>query len=114
MSQCIDYDNLDLLKSVIGKDLKSILESYLKITPDVLDKLREAIAQKNDHDVQHYAHTLKGSSSNIGAIEVPAVSLKLEDMGRHGKLDQAEVVYAELQDAYQRLTVAIADYIQKI
>lgn len=114
MNQPINYDSLDLLKNVIGDDLKPILTSFLKITPDVFNKLKHAIEQNNAQDVQHHAHTIKGSSANIGAIEVPDISMKLEDMGRAQLLEQANSTFLQLESAYQRLSVAVEDYMNKI
>lgn len=110
MSQVIDYDNLNMLKSVIGDDLKPILTSFLEITLD-LSQVRAAIDAQDASALQHHAHTLKGSAANIGAMALPAISLKLEIMGKNGQLDGAEALLAEVDTAYQTLATAIENYI---
>ncbi|MDY0136869.1 MAG: Hpt domain-containing protein [Thiomicrospira sp.] len=111
MSQVIDYDNLNMLKSVIGDDLKPILTSFLDITPALIKQVEQAIQQQDASALQHHAHTLKGSAANIGALALPAVSLKLEIMGKNGQLDGAEALFTEVEQAYQTLAQAIQAYI---
>lgn len=113
MSQPIDYDNLNLLKSVIGSDLKPILLSFLEITPAVVEKLGLAISNQDAKQVQHQAHTLKGSAANVGALTLPEICLKLEDMGRKGDITQAPDAFSQLQTAYPELAQAIQNYINQ-
>lgn len=111
MSQILDYDNLNMLKEVIGDDLKAILESFNEITPQVIDQLAQAIKQQDAAEVRHHAHTLKGSAANIGAIELPALCYELENMGRAGELEGAEAIFSQIQTSYTNLSSAVNDYI---
>ena len=111
MRQVIDYDNLNMLKSVIGDDLKPILTSFLEITPDLITHVKQAITDQDASALQHHAHTLKGSAANIGAIELPAISLKLETMGKTAQLDGAEQQFTLAEQAYQSLAQALQAYI---
>lgn len=111
MSQTLDYENLDLLKSVIGDDLKDILASFLTITPPLIEKIETAISENNAPDLQHHAHTLKGSAANIGGNTVSEISFELETMGRNASLGDASQTYEKLQQAYPELKKAVEDYI---
>ncbi|UQB42385.1 Hpt domain-containing protein [Thiomicrospira microaerophila] len=111
MSQILDYDNLNMLKEVIGDDLKAILESFNDITPQVIEQLDQAIQQQNATEVRHQAHTLKGSAANVGAIELPALCFELENMGRTGELAGAEALFTQINASYSRLSAAVNEYI---
>lgn len=111
MSQILDYDNLNMLKEVIGDDLKAILDSFNDITPQVIEQLDQAIKQQNAAEVRHHAHTLKGSAANVGAIELPALCIELENMGRNGELEGAEVLFSQVESSYSRLSNAVNEYI---
>lgn len=112
MSDPIDYSNLDMLKGVIGDDLKPILSSFLEITPDLINKVEQAITAQNATDLQHQAHTLKGSAANVGAIQLPEIALQLEQMGKNNQLDGAEDKLEQVRLAYTDLAKAIDDYLQ--
>jgi HPt (histidine-containing phosphotransfer) domain-containing protein len=73
--------------------------------------VRAAIDAQDASALQHHAHTLKGSAANIGAMALPAISLKLEIMGKNGQLDGAQALLAEVDTAYQTLATAIENYI---
>jgi HPt (histidine-containing phosphotransfer) domain-containing protein len=111
MSQVIDYDNLNMLKEVIGDDLQPILNSFLEITPDLMSKLSIAIESGIASDVQHHAHTLKGSAANVGATVLPELSYALETMGKQGDLSDAKTQFEKIQVAYEALSNAIQEYI---
>ncbi|WP_044411698.1 Hpt domain-containing protein [Thiomicrospira microaerophila] len=111
MSQILDYDNLNMLKEVIGDDLKSILESFNEITPTVIDQLEQAIAQQDAPEVRHHAHTLKGSAANVGAIALPSLCLEMENMGRAGDITHAADLFAQIKDSYRTLSDAVNQYI---
>ncbi|WFE69673.1 Hpt domain-containing protein [Thiomicrospira sp. R3] len=111
MSQILDYDNLNMLKDVIGDDLKAILKSFNEITPQLIGQLAQAINQQNAPEVRHHAHTLKGSAANVGAIELPALCYELENMGQAGELKGAEAIFSQIQTSYANLASAVNDYI---
>lgn len=111
MTEPIDYDNLNMLKGVIGDDLKPILNTYLDLTPKLIEQIRQAIAQQDAADLKRHAHTLKGSSANLGAIAIPALSVQLEDMGRHNQLANADALFSQVEQAYAQLEQALQTYI---
>lgn len=111
MSQILDYDNLSMLKEVIGDDLKSILESFNEITPTVIEQLEKAITEQNPEQVRHHAHTLKGSAANVGAMALPAIALEMENMGRAGDVSGAAVLFEKIKASYSELTNELNNYI---
>jgi histidine phosphotransfer protein HptB len=110
MSQILDYDNLNMLKEVIGDDLKSILESFNEITPSVIQQLEQAIAEQNPEQVRHHAHTLKGSAANVGAIALPALAYEMENMGRAGEISDAPALFEKITASYTELTNEVNRY----
>ncbi|KUJ74321.1 hypothetical protein AVO42_02615 [Thiomicrospira sp. XS5] len=84
MPQPVDTDNLEMLKEVIGDDLKDILKSFLEVAPSTLSDIKQAIENGDADGLRLHAHTLKGSSANIGATELPPLCLALENKGKDG------------------------------
>lgn len=111
MSQPLDLKSLAHLKSVIGDSLAPILRTYLEITPALMDELDQAIQKQNAADVKRHAHTLKGSSSNIGAVDLPKLCLQMEYFGRDGEINKAQALWPEIKQAYSELDRAIKLYL---
>lgn len=111
MSQPLDEKSLAHLKNVIGDSLAPILKTYLDITPALLDELEKAIRQSNAPDIKRHAHTLKGSSANIGAVDLPKVCLEMEYLGRDGDVKKAEALLPKIKQAYSELEKALEHYL---
>jgi len=62
-----------------------LLRSYIKNTPNVLEKLR-AVSAENLSDYVISVHGLKGTSAGIGAEAIRAAALELENLSRAGDL----------------------------
>jgi HPt (histidine-containing phosphotransfer) domain-containing protein len=111
MSQILDYDNLNMLKEVIGDDLKAILDSFAEITPTVIEQLEHAISQQDAAEIRHHAHTLKGSAANVGAIALPELCYEMENKGRSGEIDGADELFTRIKASYGDLSKAVDQYI---
>src|SRR5262249_16303197 len=72
-------DGLRKLEEMSGRSVvPEIVDSFLAEAPRRVVKLREALAQDDAKEVAFWAHSLKGSSSQIGALRLAALSLDLE------------------------------------
>lgn len=113
MSTAVDIDNLDMLREVIGDDLKEILQSFIDIAPAALNDIHQAIAEENPAQLQLHAHTLKGSSANIGATQLPALALVLENAGKAGQTSGLENEVSQVNEESQRVLDFLTDYINR-
>jgi HPt (histidine-containing phosphotransfer) domain-containing protein len=87
--------------------LKEIIGIYLEDTPLRIADLRAAAARGDTALYTRSAHTIKGSSSNVGAMAVRALAERLEHRSEteaHAALDP---VLAELEAAFGRAAVAL-------
>lgn len=80
----LDLDNLEMLKDIIGDDLKEVLDAFLDTTPSLLDQIERSINAQDAAGVQLHSHTLKGSSANVGATNLPNLCLELENAAKAG------------------------------
>jgi two-component system, sensor histidine kinase and response regulator len=83
--------------------LREIAVLFLDDYPHIVEQLRVAIAKGVARDIEHHAHSLKGSVSNFGAKEVFEAALTLERNGREGALADVEPSFQRLQTALDRL-----------
>ena len=83
--ELVDLDRLDGLRrlgDLAGKPLLlEVVDSFLAETPRRLRRMREALARADAQELTFVAHSLKGSSSQVGALRVAALSFELEKRG---------------------------------
>ena len=81
----------------MGYDLNEIIDSFIELLPAQLSAIESAIQAGNPSELRSQAHTLKGSSSNVGAIELAALSYQLETLGKQGDTATAQTVAVPLR-----------------
>jgi HPt (histidine-containing phosphotransfer) domain-containing protein len=96
----LDLNLINDLRELMEDEFNSLIEIYLNDSVVRMQQLELAVQQKDGTQIRHAAHSLKGSSSNIGAEELAAQCQKLEEMGKNNELEnitgQAEMVQQEL------------------
>jgi HPt (histidine-containing phosphotransfer) domain-containing protein len=84
-----------------------LIEIFLAETPPLLDQIREAIETGNAPKLRHAAHTLKGSSTSLGAKALAARCYELEKIGRAGSVNGAGALLPQLQAEFERACRAL-------
>lgn len=83
--------------------LREIIGIFIEDTPRRIAELHASRASRDTPAFTRAAHSIKGSSSNVGANELRIVSEQLEQRARKHGLDEAsEVMVAELEAAFIR------------
>ncbi len=95
-----------LALSRVGGDvelLKEVVELFLDDYPSTFEKIKAAVAARNAKDLEHYAHSLKGSVSTFGANRAFEAAFTLEKQGRSGDLASAPDGLLQLEQALAAL-----------
>lgn len=108
-----DSDTLDQLSDLIDGDdasfLDELFESYLETAAETLATLR---SQEDQDLLRRAAHTLKGSSLNVGAARVAAICKELEAHLRSGGVPdlstRVATIEAQIQTVRERYPMTIA------
>src|SRR5687767_8257939 len=95
----IDSESIENLRSLNPGDgdefLKEIIAIYLEDTPQRIAELEESLAGGDTPRFTRAAHSVKGSSANLGAMAVRHVAEQLEQQSnKHGLADVAGLVSA--------------------
>ena len=103
------FDNLRTIQqpgqpSLVGR----LIEMFLQATPLHLLALDEAIECDDAETLVRVAHLLKGNTGNFGAHELQTLCARLEQLGHANALDQAPLIFEQIQVAYQRVATALA------
>ncbi len=72
-----------------------------------LGELREAVGAGDAAGVERVAHTLKGSSGNMGATRMSAICAELQDIGASGDLARAPDLLEGLEEEFGRVRPAL-------
>ena len=103
------FDLDDALEKVGGDKeiLEEILVVFSESYPDQLKELKNAINSGDAPIVERAAHTLKGSVGTFSAKKALETALRLETMGRDGKLQEAAAAYSKLEQELEELDAAL-------
>ncbi len=77
--------------------IDEFIESYLSLYEEILPQMRASCAVQNFQELRTQAHTLKGSSANIGAEPVRETSLRLQEAADAKNNALCELLVGELE-----------------
>ena len=113
----IDLQVLDGIRSVQPPDepnfLADLVESYITNAQETLNAIRVAIDEQDPTGLRFAAHSLKGSSANLGAHILAAYAHEVEDLGRSGSVSGAQSAYQRLLDEFERVKRVLTEESQK-
>jgi CheY-like chemotaxis protein len=97
------------LKKLDGDEelLCELAEIFLDQSPALIAAIEAAITSGDAGELRRAAHTLKGSTHVIGGRALAAAALRLESMGREGRLNEAAAAFADLGESVARLKPAL-------
>ncbi len=113
MPDVLDRSALRQLLEMVGDDrafLGELVDEFLVDAPVQLAAMRAAAHDGDAASLVRPAHTLKGTSANVGAAEVSAACRTIEEQAKAGSLDgigeRIEVVELALERAAAELETA--------
>ena len=93
----------ELRKELSAEFVQEVFEVFLKDTPARLEALRRGLAHGDTTVLGRVAHSIKGSSSALGAENMAALCGKLTRRAHKGQLDEAAVVVERLEAEFERV-----------
>lgn len=104
-------DEVAFAKVLKRRNSREIIALYLAEAAELLATLQTAVHMGDAFRVHAAAHSLKGSSSYLGAATVMALSADLERVGQSGRVtDTAIPVVAQLEHEFARARQALLAY----
>lgn len=102
------WQQLRDLQQATGRDfLSEIIDLYLNDMPVRLSDLRQALVDRDAGLAEQLAHSIKGSSANIGAPAVEAVAAALELGLSQGSFDGADELLDRIESESSRVYEAL-------
>lgn len=103
----IDSDIVAELKDVMGDDFSVLVESFIRDGEQRLQAMRQALQGQDRETLRAQAHSFKGSSSNLGAVQVCEHCLALETLAMEGDLAQAQALLSVLEGDFEKAAGAL-------
>jgi HPt (histidine-containing phosphotransfer) domain-containing protein len=102
----------ELVQETDSEFVNELIDIYLIETPKQIQAITEALTAQIFPALMIAAHTLKGSSLNLGAKPLGALCLKLEELGREGKSIPENTSTAEIEKEYENVKTMLLVYKQ--
>ncbi len=113
LSPTLDHELISTLRSMGDEShpdfFRDVIEAFFENTNGLLEVLGRAIQTAEMERVEHTAHTLKGSSDNVGAIGMAAICYDLQCLAKAEDVAGAMHCLAKLESEYARLRPALED-----
>ncbi len=102
------------LESILEGDhvlFQEIMSMFLSDTTSRLECLRKAVSAEDMAEIMRLAHSLRGASSNIGAMGLASAAEALEKSAKAGDLEESEVVHSRVESEFKRVRRALEERI---
>ncbi|NLD38792.1 MAG: response regulator [Desulfatiglans sp.] len=105
-----DVFDLSVLMSNFSEDkglINNLLNDFCEYLPGKINALKDAWANNDVPLIRHEAHTIKGSSGNIGAIALQKTARQIENAAKSGDITAAGPLIKQLVEQSEILLTAI-------
>jgi HPt (histidine-containing phosphotransfer) domain-containing protein len=103
----IDLDAIDNLRELNPEDggafLKEIVDIYIEDTPKRITDLRTTLASADISAFTRAAHTIKGSSANVGAQILKGIAERLEFISKKEGLGGVAPLIADCETEFAQV-----------
>jgi HPt (histidine-containing phosphotransfer) domain-containing protein len=89
-----------------------LVDIYLNETPTQIQTMVKALDTQDHHILTIAAHTLKGSSLNLGAKRLGAACFKLEELGRSDIPISASINTKEIESEFEQVKAMLLTFKQ--
>ena len=110
-SNSIDLDTLNELKEIMEDEFTELVTVFISDGIKQINDLRQAIAVSDDKLIRRIAHTIKGSSSNLGINGLSELSKTLEYKAADNQLNDAEDLLQKINDEYEAVKKTLEELI---
>ena len=100
----------ELEKETDTEFVHELIEIYVNETPKQIQSIAAALSTGNYPALVIAAHTLKGSSLNLGAKPLGALCLKLEEIGRTGNAIPENSFISEIENEFETVKSMLQDF----
>ena len=106
----LDYDTLTTLKQVMEDDFALLIDTFVQDSTNRIGTLREVIQGTEADLIRRAAHSFKGSSSNVGAMQLSALCSALEKKALANDFDNLAGDLDGIEKEFAQVLVLLRSY----
>jgi PAS domain S-box-containing protein len=108
------WDKETAIARVMGKEkiFKKIITSFIDENNTIVSNMKHAIQNYEIENIKILAHTIKGSSSNIGGILLAQIATDIEYLAKENNIMQIEEKFKLLQNTSLELEKELLHYLK--
>jgi histidine phosphotransfer protein HptB len=114
----IDPEAIENLRALTPEDpdsfLRDIIGIFLDDTPLRLAELRKSLDEGDRSTFTRAAHSIKGSASNLGALQLRAISSELEQRGKSEDIAGLSSRVTDLETAFVLVRQALEQLVKPV
>ncbi len=107
MTTHLDDQLIGELRELMEDDFTVLLDAYLAEAPVQRAAIEAAFEDRNAEELRRTAHSLKGSSANIGATLLADVCHRIEQSANQGEAEQLEILIKGLAREFDLVSEAV-------
>lgn len=106
MSHRIDIEALSELREIMEDDFGMLLDQYISVSHELIDEMDEDLQRDDREALSRNAHSLKGSSMNLGAKALAQRCGVLEEQAKETcSADSLEALIRSIAEEYEGTVV---------
>ncbi|HSC67315.1 MAG TPA: Hpt domain-containing protein [Cellvibrio sp.] len=106
----LDYDTLNTLKQVMEDDFALLIDTFIQDSTDRISTLRNVVQSTEADLIRRAAHSFKGSSSNIGALQLSALCAALEKKALANNFDGLDSDVDQIEHEFAQVIVSLKNF----
>jgi diguanylate cyclase (GGDEF)-like protein len=103
----LDPAVFEKLREILGPALHQSVAPFLEDTPAYLNQLDLAVQEGNADAVRAVAHSIKGSSGNLGATTLAQLAKEVEELALDQRVGEIPPLMARLRQAYDAVSAVL-------
>ncbi len=101
MTGSVDIETLTMLKEVMEDDFPQLISTFLDDATVRIGQLTDLLDAKDCDELRLCAHSLKGSSSNLGALPLSELCFEVETKAKEQQLEGLEISIATIKQEFE-------------
>lgn len=105
----LDLMVFDKLREILGPALQQAVTPFLEDTPIYLEQLEQAVVKGDPDTARAMAHSIKGSSGNLGAIMLSQLAKEAEEFALAQQIDEIGPLLPQLHSAFDAVAAQLGN-----
>ena len=102
MTHNVDVERLNELREIMEGDFGMLLDHYISVSLELIDEMDADLSRDDREALSRNAHSLKGSSMNLGATALARRCAVLEEQAKEAcSIDSLEALIRGIAEQHQ-------------